>query len=75
MVKKSDHIRIRPEDKKKWAAYCEALGVKSPDLFSKIMKSERIKLNQRIAEELNKKREDFIKKLSLPNEIKKFKKG
>jgi hypothetical protein len=65
MNKKSDHIRIRPEDKKVWGEYCKALGTPSPDLFSKIIKSPELKLNERILAELKKQEEDLKRKLRL----------
>ncbi len=57
MAKKSDHIRIRPNDKKTWKEYCDILGEKSPDLFNKIINSKELKLNDRILQELQKKEE------------------
>lgn len=71
--KKSDHIRVRPNDKQTWKEYCKALGTPSPELFSKIMKSPQLKLNQRVLEELKKKEDNFKRKLSL-NELQKLRK-
>lgn len=65
MNKKSDHIRIRPEDKKLWAEYCRALGTPSPDLFSKIIKSKEINLNERVLVELRKQEEEIKRKLKI----------
>lgn len=65
--KKSDHIRVRIEDKKKWKNYCRALGTPSPDLFKKVMTSPNLDLNQRVLEELKKQEEDLKRKLSLTN--------
>lgn len=63
MAKKSDHIRIRPEDKKTWKEYCRALGTPSPELFAKIIKSPELKLNERILNELKKQEYELKKKL------------
>lgn len=55
--KKSDHIRVRPIDKRLWKDYCNTLGKNSPDLFHKIMTSEKLDLNKKVLEELKKKEE------------------
>lgn len=60
--KKSDHIRVRPIDKKLWKEYCSALGKNSPDLFNKIMTSEKLDLNKKMLEELRKKEEVLKRK-------------
>ena len=61
--KKSDHIRVRPEDKQTWKEYCKALGIPSPDMFSKVMKSPELKLNERILNELKKQEMELKRKL------------
>ena len=63
MVKKSDHIRIRPEDKKVWKEYCKALGTPSPGLFHKVLTSPQLKINERILEELKKQEAELKRKL------------
>lgn len=65
MAKKSDHIRVRPEDKAVWSKYCKDLSLPSPDLFKKVMNSENLKLNEKILQELRKKEEDLRRKLNL----------
>ena len=67
--KKSDHIRVRIEDKKKWNEYCKALGTPSPELFKKVMHSPKLDLNQKMIEELQKKEADLKRKLGLQNVI------
>lgn len=61
--KKSDHIRVRIEDKKKWGEYCKALGTPSPDLFSKVMHSPKLEIDKKILEELQKQEEALKRKL------------
>jgi len=63
--KKSDHIRIRVEDKEKWTEYCKALGTPSPDLFKKIMHSPKLDLNKKMLEELQLKEANLKRKLGL----------
>jgi len=65
MAKNSGHIRIRYEDKKIWKEYCRALGEPSPELFSKIIKSKELNLNQRIINEYQKKQTELRRKLNL----------
>ena len=64
-VKKNNtrHIRISKLDLEKWKRYCELTGMKSPTLFSKIMKSEKINLNDRIVQEYHKREEALRRKL------------
>lgn len=62
-AKKSDHIRVRPEDKKTWKEYCKALGTPSPELFKKVMNSPQLKLNDRILTELKRQEQDLKRKL------------
>ena len=74
MVKQSIHIRVRPIDHEVWKNYCDALGEKSPELFNKVMTSEKLRLNEKIIEELRKKEEDVLRKISFSNDNKKYKK-
>lgn len=64
MVKKSDHIRIMPKDKILWRDYCKALNTTSPNLFSRVIHSPEIKLNDRILKEKQKIDEDLKRRLS-----------
>lgn len=57
--KNSEHIRIRKEDKEKWKKFCEMLRVPSAKLFSKILTSQEINLEERIRKEYTKKEEKF----------------
>lgn len=59
----SEHIRINPEDKKVWDEYRKVLGESSPALFSKIIRSNKLKLHERILNELKKKQEEFSKRI------------
>lgn len=65
--KKSDHIRVRMDDKKKWNDYCKALGTPSPDLFKKVLTSPKLDLNKRVLEELQKKEMELKRKMGLNN--------
>lgn len=67
MAKKSDHIRVRPIDKKSWKEWCKTLGTTSPDLFNKVMTSPNLKLNERMLEELRKKEEVLKRRLGIKN--------
>lgn len=66
-MKKSDHIRVRPEDKKTWRDFCKALGTPSPELFKRVMTSPNLDLNKRVIEELQKKEEALKRKLGFIN--------
>jgi hypothetical protein len=63
MTKQTKFIRIRPEDSFTWREYCKALGSPSPDLFSKIINSKELNLNQRVLNEIKKKQEELKKSL------------
>lgn len=63
--KNTDHIRIRKGDKLAWKEYCKALGTSSPDLFSKVMQSEKLRLNDKIMEEMRKRDAEMKRKLGL----------
>lgn len=61
--KNTEHIRIKKGDKIIWKEYCKALGESSPKLFSKVIHSQELKLNERILNELKRKQEDINRKL------------
>lgn len=63
MKKNSLHIRIKQEDGKVWKEYCKTLGESSPSLFSKIIKSKELNLNDRILNELKKKEMQMKRRL------------
>lgn len=63
--KNTEHIRIKKTDKILWKDYCSRLGTTSPDLFSKVLKSDTIKLNQKIMEEMKKREQEMKKKLGI----------
>lgn len=62
--KHTSHIRIDLLDKPVWKEYCKILGEPSPKLFSKLLKSKELNLNQRVFNEYKRKEMELKKKLS-----------
>lgn len=56
---KSTQIRIKQKDKEEWDKYCEALNKSSPELFNKILSSEKLDIQRRIIEEYHKKSKEI----------------
>lgn len=63
MKKNSVHIRVKQEDAKTWKEYCKALGEPSPKLFSKVIKSKEVRLDERIMNEYKKKEMELKRRL------------
>ena len=63
--KNSTHIRTWKNDKEKFKDYCKALGTTSPELFNKLINSEKVNLNKRVIEELKKKEESLKRRAGL----------
>lgn len=53
--KNTANIRIYPKEREIWREYCKILGESSPRLFSKVLSSKELNLNQRILNEFKKK--------------------
>lgn len=63
--KNSTHIRTYKNDKEKFKEYCKALGKSSPEMFNKLITSEKLNLDKRVLQELRKKEEALRRKAGL----------
>lgn len=61
--KNTTKIRVYQEDARKWGDYCKMTRGPSAELFNKIMKSEKLKLDKKIQEEALKEEQRILRRL------------
>lgn len=62
MKRRTTQVRILPEDKSLLDNYCKTLGLSRPTFLNKVLRSNELKLNERVLNEYKKKEEELKKK-------------